>query len=77
MKLKPVEIEVKIKGDNLMLSSGAPAYFVDLYHPQASFSDRGFILLENENYNLKFSAQNAEPLDLSKLKIFKLNNYLV
>jgi len=77
MKLKPAEIEVKIKGDTLILSSGAPAYFVDLYHPQASFSDRGFILLENENYELKFSTQNAEQLDLSKLKIFKLNNYLV
>jgi hypothetical protein len=77
MKLKPSDIKVKIKEDTLILSSDAPAYFVDLYHPQARFSDRGFILLENENYDLKFSTQNAEQLDLSKLKIFKLNNYLV
>jgi beta-mannosidase len=76
MNLKPAKIEIKKKEDSLILTSNAPAYFVDLYHPQASFSDKGFILLANENYAVNFEMRGAEKLDLSKIKVVSLNEYL-
>ncbi len=76
MKMNPADIKVNVKNDTILLSSKTPAYFVDLYYPGASFSDRGFIMLENEDYELKFSMSGENKIDPAKIKIYTLNDYL-
>jgi beta-mannosidase len=64
------------KKDEVKLTANKPAYFVDLYHPKISFSDRGFILLPGEETWLKFSQSVKRKMNTRDLKIITLNNYL-
>jgi beta-mannosidase len=64
------------KKNALMLSTNKPAYFVDLYHPKISFSDRGFFLLPGEEKMLNYSQIGKQKINHKDIKIFMLNNYL-
>lgn len=50
--------------------------FGDLYLKGFVFEERGFILLGNEIIAIKYKSTSGKELELSKLKLFSLNNYL-
>ena len=64
------------KKDEIIITSNYPAYFVDLYHPKISFSDRGFILLPGETKKIKIVINNFDQVDPKKIEVYSLNKYL-
>ncbi|HEX2983920.1 MAG TPA: glycoside hydrolase family 2 protein [Ignavibacteriales bacterium] len=79
-KLAAPDIALSLAEENgkqyVKLTAERPAYFVDLYHPEAEFSDRGFILLPNEEKKVEIISKNPAALRAEDIKIFSLNNYL-
>jgi hypothetical protein len=57
------------------INTDIPVFFVDLFHPEYEFSDRGFILLPGEQKELILSG-NLKKSYLNRIKIFTLNQYL-
>lgn len=80
VKLKETEIELDIvnknEGSELIVKSIGPAFFIDLYHPQLTFSDRGFFILPGEQIKLKILGKQVKPIKLKDIKIYSLNSYL-
>jgi beta-mannosidase len=64
------------KKNEINITTDKPAFFVDLYHPQLSFSDRGFILLPGEEKTIQMSNQKKRTINFKDMEIFALNNYL-
>jgi len=62
--------------DYICLKSDVPSFFVDLYHPKISFSDRGFILLPGEEKIIEISNDEKREIDFKEINISVLNNYL-
>ena len=74
--------KVKIKHSNkkhrneLILSTNKPAFFVDLYYPGYKFEERGMIILPGEKYSIKYTGKSKKEIDVSKIEIKTLNDYL-
>ena len=68
-------IKIELQEKSLKLVTDKPAYFVDLYHPELEFSERGFILLPGEEKVLQIIGSN-QSITKNDIKIFTLNNYL-
>lgn len=62
--------------DELVINSRDPVFFIDLYHPRLTFSDRGFFILPGEQIKLKVIGEQTQPLNIQDIKIYSLNNYL-
>ncbi|MCK9212221.1 MAG: hypothetical protein M0P61_15380 [Ignavibacteriaceae bacterium] len=80
VKLKNSKLNLKtFAGDNcteLILESSDPVFFVDLYHPHLTFSDRGFYILPGEQINVKINGEQNKPFKVKDIKINTLNAYL-
>lgn len=63
-------------GTRIELSTDKAGYFVDLYHPDYQFADRGIMLLPGEKRQLKIVSNGTGKIELNKIKIFSLNRYL-
>ncbi len=59
----------------ITLTSTRTVFFVDVYHPGITFSDRGFILLPGEKKQLKIIKGNKR-IGRENIRIYSLNNYL-
>ncbi|MFA6980062.1 MAG: glycoside hydrolase family 2 TIM barrel-domain containing protein [Ignavibacteriaceae bacterium] len=80
VKLKNSKLKLEtFAGDNcteLILESSDPVFFVDLYHPQLTFSDRGFFILPGEQIKVKIIGEQIKPFKVKDIKINTLNAYL-
>ena len=78
--LVPVNIKFQLIKNNsfncLKLITDKIALFLDVQHPIADFSDRGFILLPGEEKFLNISFHSDEKINFDRLEIYTLNNYL-
>ena len=63
-------------GNSITISVNKPAFFIDLYHPQLNFSERGFIILPDEEQKVKVIGDDFNKSDIDKIEIFSLNKYL-
>lgn len=61
--------------DVIALTTEKPAFFVDVYYPGITFSERGFILLPGEQKKLKIIKGNKR-ISGENIRIFSLNDYL-
>jgi len=62
--------------DCLKLVTDKITLFLDVQHPNADFSDRGFILLPGEEKFLNIFFRSNEKINFDQLEIYTLNNYL-
>ncbi len=80
VKLKNSKLKLKtLTGDNcteLILESSDPVFFVDLYHPHLTFSDKGFFLLPGEQTKVKIIGEQNKSFKVEDIKIYSLNSYL-
>lgn len=60
----------------LILKSNCTVFFIDLYHPHLTFSDRGFFILPGERIKLEIIGKQIKPLNVKDIKVYSLNNYL-
>lgn len=60
----------------LAVSAERATFFVDLFHPKFTFSDRGFILLPGEVKKLEIIGKNVGEFNLDALETYTLNHYL-
>jgi beta-mannosidase len=60
----------------LLIKSQNPVFFIDIYYPNLTFSDRGFILLPGEQFELKINERKLKSFKVSDLRIYTLNDYL-
>lgn len=78
--LSSARINLKIirkeKDIYLELKSGKPVLFVDPYHPQLTFSDRGFFLMPKERELIKITGKSAGKVKADEIRVFTLNDYL-
>jgi beta-mannosidase len=58
------------------IKTNKPAYFVDLYHPQLVFNNRGMIILPDEEVIISAEKKKQIQIKTEDIKIFTLNNYL-
>lgn len=63
-------------GTYVLLKSNYPVFFIDLYHPKITFSDRGFFLLPGEEIEVRIDTKNSNQLKTTEIKIYSLNDYL-
>ncbi|MBU2445142.1 MAG: hypothetical protein KJ666_06160, partial [Bacteroidetes bacterium] len=73
--LSSPNIEVSSENNVIILKSDKPVFFIDLYYPEAEFSERGFIILPGEEKKIKMLHPD-KPIRKENLKLFSLNNYL-
>ncbi|MFA4922811.1 MAG: glycoside hydrolase family 2 protein, partial [Ignavibacteriaceae bacterium] len=73
LKLKTL---TKANCTELILKSNEPVFFIDLYYPNLTFSDRGFFILPGEQINLKIIGEQIEPIKVEDIKVYSLNSYL-
>ncbi|OGU72021.1 MAG: hypothetical protein A2V93_03240, partial [Ignavibacteria bacterium RBG_16_34_14] len=66
----------KDNSTELILKSSDPAFFVDLYHQNSTFIDRGFFILPGEQIEIKIIGEQSKPIKVKDIKIYSLNNYL-
>jgi len=66
----------KINENKLIIESNNLALFVDLYHPEIVFEERGFILLAGEKKEISFTKLNDVIFKIDKLNLRMLNQYL-
>ena len=59
----------------ITLTAARPAFFVDVYSPGMTFSERGFIMLPGEKKNLNIIKGNKR-ISRENIRVFSLNNYL-
>lgn len=80
LKLSQANIKlekVNVRGNGyIKLTTDKPAFFVDLFHPNINFNDRGLIVLPEENIKVGLSTQNVKLVNIEDIDIFMLNNYL-
>ncbi len=66
----------KLRSTQLVIKSEHPVFFVDLYHPDLIFSDRGFFILPGEQIELNVFGEDIKSNKVKDIKIFSLNSYL-
>jgi beta-mannosidase len=71
-----IEIKYGVEAGYICLKSDLPAFFVDLYHPEISFLDRGLILLPGEQKTIMIKNKRNVPVEADDIELFVLNNYL-
>lgn len=80
VRLKETKLKLKtLTNDNcteLILKCSGPVFFIDLYYPNLTFSDRGFFILPDEQINLKIIGEQIEPIKVEDIKVYSLNSYL-
>jgi beta-mannosidase len=77
LKMSASDINITKSGeDKLSIETNSLALFVDLYHDQYRFSDRGFIMLPGEKIDLDILSGDLNKFDVSDVRIFALNDYL-
>jgi len=80
VRLKKPKLKLKILAKHgstqLVIKSDDPVFFVDLYHQDLIFSDRGFFILPGEQIELKVFGEHGKSIKVEDIKIFSLNNYL-
>jgi beta-mannosidase len=77
LKTSAPKVRISKSGnDNLSLTADSLALFVDLYHQEASFSDRGFIMLPGEKKMLDIVSEDHGIVSVDDIRIFALNDYL-
>ncbi|HEX9252803.1 MAG TPA: glycoside hydrolase family 2 protein, partial [Ignavibacteriaceae bacterium] len=71
---------IKVTNDKgsttLLIKSKNPVFFIDIYYPKLTFSDRGFFLLPGEQIKIKVEESKLESFKESDFKIYTLNDYL-
>jgi beta-mannosidase len=68
--------ESKNDKDIVKIRSNSLSLFVDLYHPNLTFNTRGLIMLPEEEIEIEFEGTSKEEVNINKIKIYCLNNYL-
>ncbi|MDP3148462.1 MAG: glycoside hydrolase family 2 TIM barrel-domain containing protein [Ignavibacteria bacterium] len=80
IRLKKPKLKLKILAKHgstqLVIKSDNPVFFVDLYHPDLLFSDRGFFILPGEQIELNVFGEHGKSIKVEDIKNFSLNNYL-
>lgn len=80
VKLKKTKLKIKMltkgSGTQLLIKSDYPVFFVDLYHPALTFSNRGFFILPGEQIELNVFGEDLKSIKVEDIKIFSLNSYL-
>ena len=78
LKQSTLELKMLKKGGStqLEMKSDNPVFFIDLYHKDVTFSDRGFFILPGEQIKLNVFGDELKTLKVEDIKIFSLNNYL-
>jgi hypothetical protein len=80
VKLKEIKLKLDVQlirnSTVLILKSDNPVFFVDLYHPHLTFSDRGFFILPGEQFKLEVIGKQIKSINVNDIKIYSLNNYL-
>lgn len=76
IKLNKVKINLNSENNSVKLSTDKPAFFVDIYHPGITFQERGLIILPGEEVTVIYNELSGAKLDLAKLKITTLNEFL-
>ena len=80
VKLKKPNIDLQIvseiEGAGILIKSNHPAFFIDLYHPEYIFSDRGFFILPGEKITLDLIGKVTTPVSKNYIRIYSLNDYL-
>jgi len=81
IQLNEQKIDLKVVVENesaqVILKTNSPVFFVDLYHPEFSFSNRGYFILPEEEITLDIIGKITKPLNKDDLKVYSLNNYLM
>lgn len=81
VKLKKPNIDLQIvseiEGAGILIKSNHPAFFIDLYHPEYIFSDRGFFILPEEEIALEVIKKDQDIFSISDIQIYALNNFLM
>ncbi|PIP76918.1 MAG: hypothetical protein COW85_11665, partial [Ignavibacteria bacterium CG22_combo_CG10-13_8_21_14_all_37_15] len=78
LKQSTLELKMLKKGGStqLEMKSDNPVFFIDLYHKDVTFSDRGFFILPGEQIKLNVFGDELKTLKVEDIKIFSLNGYL-
>jgi beta-mannosidase len=77
LKTSAAKLSIKKSGeDRLLLTADSLALFVDLYHQDARFSDRGFIMLPGEEKELDILSEDSGRVNVDDIRSFMLNDYL-
>lgn len=80
VRLKETKLKLKtLTNDNcteLILKCSGPVFFIDLYYPDLTFSDRGYFILPGEQIELKIFGEHINQLIVEDIKVFSLNSYL-
>jgi len=78
LKQSTLELKMLKKGGStqLEMKSDNPVFFIDLYHKDVTFSERGFFILPGEQIKLNVFGDELKTLKVEDIKIFSLNNYL-
>lgn len=78
--LEKPQLNIKVinKKDStyLLIKSKNPVFFIDIYYPNLTFSDRGFFLLPGEQFELKINERKLKSFNATDFKIYTLNDYL-
>ncbi|HCY74622.1 MAG TPA: hypothetical protein DHV28_01755 [Ignavibacteriales bacterium] len=79
--LEKPQLKIKVinKKDStyLILKSNNPVFFIDIYYPNVTFSDRGFYLLPGEQVQVNIIGKQIKSFNEKDFKVYSLNNYLV
>jgi len=78
LKQSTLELKMLKKGGStqLEMKSDNPVFFIDLYHKDVTFSERGFFILPGEQIKLNVFGDELKTLKTEDIKIFSLNGYL-
>ena len=80
IRLEKAQLSLKVKNKSgltfLLIKSKNPVFFVDIYYPNLTFSDRGFSLLPNEEIEIKIGDGKPKSFNVSDFRIYTLNDYL-
>ena len=76
LKKPKLKLLTKRGSAQLKVKSDHPVFFVDLYHPDLTFSDRGFFILPGEQIELNVIGEHNKSIKAEEIKIFSLNSYL-
>jgi beta-mannosidase len=81
IKLEKPQLKIKVKNKknstSLIIKSKNPVFFIDVYYPNLTFSDRGFYLLPEEQIEIQIKESKSNSFKASDFKIYSLNDYLI
>ena len=80
VKLKKAKLKLDLISNDdsaeIVMDSHDPVFFIDLYLPHFTFSDRGFFILPGEQIKVKVIGKQIKPINIEDIKIHSLNSYL-